>query len=194
VRSQLGLLIVVQGFETSRYLGGSHPREERIATMRAAQLLSGAIYLLFLALMTILFERHMGGGVTAIIDVAGRIAPILPFAVVVAAVGSQFSAAVADTAGASGLIREVSNSRLSERQIYLLLGLLTVTLTWLTNVEEVIAVASRAFALFYAFQCAVAGLAVRRISSLSCRGLRSMWFASLSIICLLVAILGIPSE
>ncbi|HHN74033.1 MAG TPA: hypothetical protein ENK10_02265, partial [Acidobacteria bacterium] len=37
LRVVLGLLIVVQGFETSRYLGEEHPPEVRIRTMRAAQ-------------------------------------------------------------------------------------------------------------------------------------------------------------
>jgi len=48
LRVLLGLLIVVQGFETSRYLGSEYPAEQRIATMRAAQLLSATIYVLFI--------------------------------------------------------------------------------------------------------------------------------------------------
>jgi hypothetical protein len=52
VRILLGLLIVVQGFETSRYLGDQHPAKQRIATMRTAQLLSAAIYLVFIGLAT----------------------------------------------------------------------------------------------------------------------------------------------
>ena len=36
VRILPGLLIVVQGFETSRYLGSAFPAEQRIATMRTA--------------------------------------------------------------------------------------------------------------------------------------------------------------
>ncbi len=46
-RVLLGLLIVVQGFETSRYLGDLYPAELRIKTMRLAQLLSSGIYLLW---------------------------------------------------------------------------------------------------------------------------------------------------
>ena len=55
LRILLGLLIVVQGFETSRYLGDQHPADQRIATMRAAQLLSAAIYLLFIGLANRIF-------------------------------------------------------------------------------------------------------------------------------------------
>ncbi|RLB54069.1 MAG: hypothetical protein DRJ42_10220 [Deltaproteobacteria bacterium] len=189
-RVVLGLLIVVQGFETSRYLGDGHPPEERIATMRWAQLLSAAIYITFLSLMTVLFERHMGGGVTVIVDVAGRIAPVLPVAVVVAAVGSQFSAAVADTAGAGGLVQEVSGGRLDGSRAYLVLGALTIALTWLTDVMQVISIASRAFALFYAIQCAVGAVAATHASHKP----RAAWFALLSLVCLAVVVLGIPSE
>ena len=67
VRVLLGLLVVVQGFETSRYLGDQHPADQRIATMRAAQLLSAAIYLLFIGLATVLFHDGLGADVTAII-------------------------------------------------------------------------------------------------------------------------------
>lgn len=52
-RVLLGFLIVVQGFETSRYLGDEHPAEQRIATMRAAQILSALIYLVFIGLATV---------------------------------------------------------------------------------------------------------------------------------------------
>lgn len=52
-RVVLGLLIVVQGFETSRYLGDNHPAEQRISTMRAAQIISTLIYLSFLVLSTV---------------------------------------------------------------------------------------------------------------------------------------------
>ena len=56
LRVLFGLLIVVQGFEISRYLGDEYPAKQRIATMRAAQLLSATIYLVFLALTTILLR------------------------------------------------------------------------------------------------------------------------------------------
>src|SRR5690606_32533528 len=56
----LGMLIIVQGFETSRYLGDEHPPEQRITTMRNAQLISSAIYLLFIGLITVLFHSGLG--------------------------------------------------------------------------------------------------------------------------------------
>ena len=70
--------------------------------MRTAQLISTGIYLVFMALATVLFHDGMGSDVTAIIV------------------------------------------------------MVTLTLTWSVDVNQVIAYASRAFALFYMLQCLVA--------------------------------------
>jgi len=115
LRVLLGLLIVVQGFETSRYLGDEHPAEERIATMRAAQLVSTMIYLLFIALATVLFHDCLGADVTAIIGMTKPVAVVLPVLLAVAAIGSQFSAAVADNEGAGGLIENITEHKVSNR-------------------------------------------------------------------------------
>ena len=67
----LGLLIVAQGFETSRYLGSEFGAAVSIKTMRSAQLISAAIYLVFFALITpFLTMSGAGDGVTALVDVA----------------------------------------------------------------------------------------------------------------------------
>ena len=74
VRVLLGLLIVVQGFETSRYLGGEHPAKQRIATMRAAQLISAVIYIVYIGLCTVLFHDGLSSDVTAIISMTKPVA------------------------------------------------------------------------------------------------------------------------
>ena len=84
LRVVLGLLIVVQGFETSRYLGDAHPAEQRIATMRRAQLVSAGIYLAFIGLATVLFHDGLGTDVTAIIAMARPVALVLPILLAVA--------------------------------------------------------------------------------------------------------------
>ena len=49
-----GILLVVQGFETSRFLGEKYSAEIRVQTMRRAQLISGALYVVsVIALMPI---------------------------------------------------------------------------------------------------------------------------------------------
>jgi len=194
LRVLLGLLIVVQGFETSRYLGDEHPAEQRIATMRTAQLVSTVIYLLFIGLATVLFHDGLGSDVTAIIDMTKPVAVVLPLLLAVAAIGSQFSAAVADNAGAGGLLEDITYRKLPVRYAYLLILMVTVALTWETNVNEIIAYASRAFALFYTLQCCVAWMVAFQKKSLPGRPLRLLVFGFLAVICLLVFALGIPSD
>ena len=193
IRVLLGLLIVVQGFETSRFLGSEYPAPQRIATMRAAQLLSAAIYLVFIALTTVLFHQGLGADVTAIIKMTAPVAVVLPILLSVAAIGSQFSAAGADSSGAGGLIEDITHKKLPVRYAYLLILMVTVALTWATDVNSIIAYASRAFALFYMLQCVVAFLVARQLKDLDRRSLRLATFASLAVICFLVFALGIPS-
>ena len=194
VRVVLGLLIVVQGFETSRYLGEEHPPEQRIRTMRAAQLLSATIYLVFIALTTCLFHPGLGTDVTAIIGLTAPVATVLPILISVAAIGSQFSAAVADTSGAGGLITDLTHGRLSARWGYLLILAVTVALTWETDVNQIISYASRAFALFYTLQCVVALGRVLQTPDLPGRGRQLVQFALSGVLCLAVFLFGLPAE
>ena len=189
----LGLLIVVQGFEISRFLGDEYPAEQRIKTMRYAQLISTAVYLIFIALITILFEAHGDKGVTAIIDMSATVASFLPPLLIIAAAGSQFSASVADFSGAEGLITEISRSKISPRHTFLLITAVTISLAWLTDVIGVISLASRAFALFYSLQCMVAFAIARQKKDLSFQTGKLTLFGSLAVICLLVTLFGIPA-
>ena len=161
----LGLLIVVQGFETSRFLGEEYTAKERISSMKKAQGLSAIIYLIFISLVTVLFTPGLGTDVTAIIEMVRPIAVVLPLLLIVAAVVSQFSASVADNAGASGLVQEITRHRIPTKLIYALILFITVLLTWTTNVNQIIAYASRAFALFYALQCSVSFLIAKKKGS-----------------------------
>ncbi len=71
IRLVMGMLIVVQGFEISRFLGDEHPAGERIRTMRIAQLVSAGIYVVFIGLMGIIISKNglnSNAGVTEIVD------------------------------------------------------------------------------------------------------------------------------
>ncbi len=194
MRVLLGLLIVVQGFETSRYLGSEHSAEVRIKTMRSAQIIASVIYVLFLSLATILFQDGLGADVTAIITMVTPVALVLPIMISVAAIGSQFSAAVADTSGAGGLVENLTGSRLPRRYVYLLIMLVTVALTWEVNVNQIIAYASRAFALFYTLQCVVAFLVAWGLEDARSRTGRLVAFGALALLCLTVFLFGLPAE
>jgi len=191
LRVLLGLLIVVQGFETSRFLGDVFPAKQRIQTMRNAQIIATIIYLSFIGLSTVLFRQGLGADVTAIIVMIKPVAFILPLLLAVTAIGSQFSAAVADSEGAAGLLEDVSKRRISMSFAYGVILFITLALTWATNVNAIIAYASRAFALFYFLQCCVAVITASKLNTDN--QLRQWFYAVLAVFCLAVFLFGIPS-
>jgi len=151
------MLLVVQGFETSRYLGKEYSPALRIRSMRLAQWIAGAIYIVFVLLITpLLFRLSSDVNETAIIELAAYAAASLPMMLVVAAVMSQFSAAIADTLGAGGLLAEESNQRITPCVGYLAITVGACILVWSTNIFDIIALASRAFAAYYLAQTLVA--------------------------------------
>jgi len=195
LRLLAGLLLIVQGFETSRYLGTSYSAEIRVRSMKIAQILAGSIYLLFVILgLPLLVEFHGSADETAIVALAERVASILPGMIVVAAAMSQFSAAVADTAGAGGLISGLSGRRVSARASYLLLVAAGITLVWTANVFEIVALASRAFAVYYLLQCVLAiGVCVNtRAKEPSVSDSQVLGFALLAALLLAVSVFAMP--
>lgn len=157
-----GLIVTVQGFETSRYLGASYSARVRENTMRSAQWASSAIYLIYILCLSLGFA---GSDVplteTAIIGLMERVSPMLPALLVLAALASQFSAAVADTGGSGGLFEELTKGRITARRSYLLIGAVGLAITWGASVFDIISYASRAFALYYALQACVAAIRAR---------------------------------
>ncbi len=198
LRVILGLLILVQGFETSRFLGSAYSTKARIATMRNAQRISAVIYLAFFALVAVLIQPNPGGAVqtsevTQIIDLVQVVASWLAPLLVIAALGSQFSAAVADMIGGAGLIEELSRRRISLRHAYPLIAAIGVVLVWSANVFEIIAFASRAFALFYFLQSSLAARTAWRQRDSRRRLPRAALFAAIAVVCLSATVFGIPA-
>ena len=189
----LGLIITVQGFETSRYLGHDYPAGLRIRTMRHAQWIASAIYLAFIALLTPFLSRAAATeGVAGILDIMELIAPALGIFVLAGAVSSQLSAAVADSIGSGGLVNEVSRRRISVPLAFTVAGALAVLVVWLTDPFEVVALSSRAFALFYGLQCALAVMVSLRHRSAT-RAQR-VGFVLIGLICLVAVFVGAPAE
>jgi hypothetical protein len=155
-RRVAGMILVVQGFETSRYLGRYYSPELRIRTMRRAQLLSGAIYVAFALLIVPLFG-HLGSGPqeTSIIDAARYVAPVLAPLLIVAAIASQLSAAAADAAGGSEMITERPRHEASNVG-YLVVAVGAAVVVWATDVFGIVSIASRAFAAYYLCQAVLA--------------------------------------
>jgi len=196
ITTVLGLLIVVQGFETSRFLAGAYSPELRVRTMRYAQLLSGAIYLAFFLLaMVALNEQEVASAeVTGIVAIVKPAASLLPWALIAGAVFAQLSAAVADAIGAGGLIEQVSANKIDRRHAYPVIALIGICLTWTLDVYGVIALASRAFALFYLMQCLVAAAVALKAPGVPRRGLYPAGFLALSAMAVAVVLFGIPME
>jgi len=151
-----GTLIVVQGFETPRYLGQRFDTWTRIRASRWSQYISLAVYVIFVALA--LPVVHVLNGEYAdnsLIRLAAAVSVLLSAPLIVAAALSQFSAAVADSIAAAANIMEVTHSRVSQRLGYLFVGGSAMVLAWSGSTFAIITLASRAFALYYLLQCFV---------------------------------------
>jgi hypothetical protein len=187
-----GLIVTVQGFETSRYLSEEYDPATRIKTMRRAQWISSAIYLIYILFLSYVFApNEMALSETAIIDMMNLVAPILPVLLVVAALSAQFSAAIADTGGCGGLVEELTEHRVVQKQAYIALAVIGIGLTWWADIFEIISYASRAFALYYALQASIAAYQSWHTSRLS---FKALLFGFLALLGTAIAVLGTAIE
>ncbi|MDF1856733.1 hypothetical protein [Pseudooceanicola sp.] len=187
----MGLLVTVQGFETSRYLGATYQSAVRIRSMRWAQSLSSAIYLFYIVALAYVFRKdQLQFSETAIVDMMAIVAPVLPALLVVAALAAQFSAAVADTSGSGGLIAELTRGRIHPALAYALLTAVGLAQTWAVDVFQIITFASRAFAAYYALQAGLAALGDWRDG----RRARAIAFGLLAIFGAAIVVFGQPVE
>lgn len=183
-----GLIVTVQGFETSRYLGAVYGARRRIRSMILAQGLSTLIYVTYILLLTLTdLPRPDVLTETAIIGMMSHVAWVLPLMLVAAALAAQFSAAVADTSGSGGLLGDITHGRMTARQAYAVVVFGGVLLTWTADVFAIISYASRAFALYYALQAAIAALG-------SPHRLPRIGFALLCGLGVAITLLGTPIE
>ena len=151
-----GTLIVVQGFETSRYLGSEFDRDLRVWSCRSSQIVSTIIYLVFIAVATPLMH-FLGDKVedNGLLILAAKALVWLPIPLVIAAVLSQFSAAVADVVAAGGNVAESTQGRVDQRQAYILICGIAIIMAFASTLT-ILSFASRAFAFYYFLQCLVA--------------------------------------
>ena len=152
-----GTLIVVQGFETPRYLGNSFEADVRVSASRWSQIISTAVYVVFVALaLPVVHTLNGSYDDNSLIALVGVAASLLVVPLIVAAAMSQFSAAVADTLAATGNMQESTNGHLKAKWGCILVGGGAIALTWSASTFEILALASRAFAFYYMIQCFVA--------------------------------------
>lgn len=189
-----GMVLIVQGFETSKYLDAQYDAPLRARSMRLAQWVAGVIYLAFVVLAMPLMAplAHQSPDETAIIHLSASITLVLPVMLVVAAAMSQFSAAIADTIGAGGVVENEVRGRISCQWCYPMITALAIVLVWTANIFEVIALASRAFAFYYMLQALLAA----RLASRRAEQARHAWvtagFLALALAMLFVVIFAEP--
>ena len=161
----LGLIILVQGFETSRYLGAEYSTAERVRSMRWAQILATAVYVSFIGFAGGYFSGGLpeSGAETAIIDMLAPLSVLVTPMLLAAALASQSSAAIADMNGAGGLLSEVTSKRVSVNLGNLATASVAIAITWAADIFEIITYASKAFVAYYGLQALLASwLALRR--------------------------------
>ncbi|MCR9116022.1 MAG: APC family permease [bacterium] len=181
-----GTLIVVQGFETSRYLGGEYDQQTRISSCRWSQIISTVVYLLFVALATPM-GHFLGDTVkdNDLIMLAGEASFLLPIPLVCAAVLSQFSAAVADTMGGSGNMVDATQNRVDSRHAIVIICGGAIILAFFPTLT-ILALASRAFAFFYMLQCLISITVAKNT-------LQKVFFAALAAILAFITISAVPA-
>jgi len=194
IRKLLGIFLIVQGFETCRYMGNVYSVEDRIVAMRQAQLLSAVIYVVFIGLASVLLNVVNPVSETGIIKLSAQVAVVAPYMLIIGAATAQFSAAVADTLATGGLVEAATYGKIGHRHVYLAIMAVALLLLWTSHIFEIIAYASRAFAAYYAIQCVMAATHSAMSDSGSRRIRRVVWFAFLSLVMMLTVLFGIPAE
>jgi hypothetical protein len=191
-----GILLVVQGFETSRFLGEKYSAQMRVRTMRRAQWISGVLYVVSVtALLPIVQHLDLAEvQVAEIVAATALAAAALPLMLIVAAIMSQFSAAVADTVGAGGLASESSKGRLPTNKAYLVVSAFAIILVWTADLLEIISLASRAFALYYLMQCVVAIIASHHHYGGEGRKFQRVSFAAVGSILVFIVLFAMPAK
>lgn len=193
-----GALLVVQGFETSRFLGEKHSRKVRVTSMRNAQIISGIIYIVSVVLLMPIVQSmdlvHVR--LSQIIDAMAPVAFVLPIMLMIAALTSQFSAAVADLAGGGGLLRENSHGRLSTRIGYTSVAVAAILLVWAVDLLEIVTLASRAFAAYYFLQTLLALIYNYRDSPphMKLKLVDECLFFALSLILAFIVVFSVPAK
>jgi hypothetical protein len=189
-RKLLGLFVLVQGFESSRYIGAYFSADERVKTMRSAQYISSAVYVVFVLFSLVLFARVMvPHNATAIFEVSKQVSAFLPFLIMAAALGSQLSAIVDDTQTRSEMLVGQLGDRLPRQWTFPLFLVPAILVVLLTEVSSVVALASRVFAAYYLSQALIAG-------RLAWRAERWAWvafFTGIALAMTVVAVFGIPT-
>lgn len=149
-----GMLMVTQGFETTRFMGKHYTATVRINAARYSQWIATIIYITFISFTCPLFLEFpiVELNETTISQTLGQVVMVLPVMLLIAATASQLSAALADTIGGGGLLRELIPIQLPDNFFYMGVVAISIILIWSANVFEIINYASKGFGAYYLLQ------------------------------------------
>ena len=162
-RKIIGLFAIVQGFEASRYIGARFGRELRITTMRLAQVISSVIFVVFVGSVLILFvtvQTDFSG--ESIFVVADKVGDLMPWLILLAAIGSQTSAIINATMSRSDMLVE---HHLPRRWTFVVLLVPAIAVFLLVDITQAVALASRVFAAYFVLQAVIAWILARRVKN-----------------------------
>lgn len=188
IRKMIGLFAIVQGFEASRYIGIRFAAEERVSTMRIAQVVSTVVFVLFAVTLLLAFLPPLPdvpADGRAIFAVSGLIGGLLPWLLLLAALSSQTSAIIGATSSRSDLLVHRGIPRATTFAVILVPATMLVVLV---DINVAVNLASRVFAAFFIIQAALAALlAIRKRNSFATAG-----FVGVGMMMLVILVFGLP--
>jgi len=190
-----GMLMVTQGFETTRFMGSHYTSIVRINAARYSQWIATVIYIAFIGFTCPLFLEFpiVELNETTISQTLGQVVMVLPVMLLIAATASQLSAALADTIGGGGLLKELIPIRLPENIFYMGIVTLAIIIIWSANVFEIINYASKGFGSYYLLQVLIALSLIRKQSLNRTRIVSILGLSCLVFILLFVILASIPA-
>lgn len=190
-----GMLMVTQGFETTRFMGGHYSKAIRINAARYSQWIATVIYIGFIGLTCPLFLEFpiVELNETTISQTMGQVVMVLPVMLLVAATASQLSAALADTIGGGGLLKELIPVKLGDNIFYMAIVFLAIILIWSADVFQIINYASKGFGAYYLLQVLIMLRIISKQESLPSKKLLFLACVLLVVILLFVVLASIPA-
>ena len=188
IRKMIGLFAIVQGFEASRYIGVRFGGERRVSTMRIAQTVSTIVFVIFMITLLLAFLPPPPGvpeDGTAIFAVSGLVGDLLPWLLLLAALGSQTSAIIGATSSRSDML---VNKKVPRTTTFPIILIPAVMLVIFVDVNMAVNLASRVFAAYFTIQASLAIiLAARKQNWAAVAG-----FVGVAIMMLTILIFGLP--
>ncbi|MBK24531.1 MAG: hypothetical protein CME70_11105 [Halobacteriovorax sp.] len=190
-----GMLMVTQGFETTRFMGEHYSTDMRVKASRNSQGIAIVIYIIFIGLTCPIFLNFpiVELNETTVSYSLGQAVSILPLLLLGAAIASQLSAALADTIGAGGLLKEIIPSSFSLKVYYMAVIAAAIFLIWSANVFEIINFASKGFASYFLLQTFIAFKLIRLELKGQQQGIALMGCLFLQLALMFVIFFSIPA-